>query len=156
MDQTILSPHGKRSEHQVIWGSLRWPKKSSKEMLTREILWQAYIWMKSWDSPNVEPFIIPFISARNIHHVSKFCDGPLFKPVFLIFSAICYYSAASTADSAYIIGGLHTSEVVAEFRNNEWKRLKDLSKARYGHGSLSVGEQTIIIGGGTYPSATWV
>ena len=93
MDQTILSPHWKTSEHQVI-------------------------------------------------------------PYFFMFSAICYYSAASTADAAYIIGGYYTSEVVAEFKNNEWSRLKDLSKARYGHGSLSVGEQTIIIGGGTYPSAT--
>ena len=54
-------------------GTLRWPKKSSKEMLTRK-----GICMKSWDGPKFESFSFSLISARNINHVSKSWDGPLF------------------------------------------------------------------------------
>ena len=46
-------------------GSLRWPKKSSKEMLTRE-----GICMLIWDGPKFEPFSFSLISARNISHMS--------------------------------------------------------------------------------------
>ena len=53
----------------------------------------------------------------------------------------------SASDAAYIIGGLYTQEIVAEFKNNEWRRRNDLYKGRRLHGSLSVGEETIIIGG---------
>ena len=57
------------------------------------------------------------------------------------------YSTASTSDAAYIIGGLYSQEIVAEFKDNKWRRLDDLYKGRRLHGSLSVGDQTIIIGG---------
>ena len=65
----------------------------------------------------------------------------------LFFSYIAYYSTASTSDAAYIIGGYHTKSVVAEFKDNQWRQLDNLNKGRHYHGSLSVGDQTIIIGG---------
>ena len=65
----------------------------------------------------------------------------------LVFSLIGYYSTASTSDAAYIIGGPYSRNVVAEFKENQWRRLDYLVKGRYYHGSLSVGDQTIIIGG---------
>ena len=65
------------------------------------------------------------------------------------FSYIALYSTASTPDAAYIIGGLYQKSIVAEFKDNQWNQLASLNKGRHGHGSLSVGDQTIIIGGYT-------
>ena len=39
--------------------------------------------------------------------------------------------------------------IVAEFKDDQWSQLASLNKGRYWHGSLSVGDQTIIIGGYT-------
>ena len=61
--------------------------------------------------------------------------------------SIYLYSTASTSDAAYIIGGYYTKRVVAEFKDNRWRQLGNLNKGRHRHGSLSVGDQTIIIGG---------
>ena len=71
------------------------------------------------------------------------------KKIILIFQFSCIrdYSTASTSDAAYIIGGYYTEGVVAEFKNDRWNQLASLNKGRSRHGSLSVGDQTIIIGG---------
>ena len=58
-----------------------------------------------------------------------------------------FYSTASTTDAAYIIGGYETRSIVAEFKDNRWRQLDNLNKGRDLHGSLSIGDQTIIIGG---------
>jgi len=60
---------------------------------------------------------------------------------------ISYYSTTHTSDAAYIIGGFKTKNVVAEFINGQWRRLKDLNKGRDSHGSINIGTKTIIIGG---------
>ena len=57
------------------------------------------------------------------------------------------YSSASTPDAAYIIGGYYTENVVAEFKDHQWSQFGNLNKGRHYHGSLTVGDQTIIIGG---------
>ena len=57
------------------------------------------------------------------------------------------YSVAETSSAAYIIGGYNTEEVVAEFKDFQWRRLADLNKGRTEHGSISIGHQTMIIGG---------
>ena len=67
--------------------------------------------------------------------------------VTIYISSIRYYSTASTSDAAYIIGGYSTKGIVAEFKDNQWRQLDNLNKGRSFHGSLSVGDQTIIIGG---------
>ena len=56
------------------------------------------------------------------------------------------YSTASTPDAAYILGG-SVRNMVAEFKDNQWRQIASLNKGRFIHGSLSVGDQTIIIGG---------
>ena len=62
-------------------------------------------------------------------------------------SRISQYSTANTPDAAYIIGGYYTQNLVAEFRNDQWTQLDDLNKGRFGHGSITVGTQTMIVGG---------
>ena len=64
-----------------------------------------------------------------------------------LFSGISHYSTANTPDAAYIIGGVQTLNLVAEFRNDQWAKLDDLNKGRAGHGSITVGTQTMIVGG---------
>jgi len=36
------------------------------------------------------------------------------------------YLAANTHDAAYIIGGLYTKNLVAEFRDDQWAQLDDI------------------------------
>ena len=65
----------------------------------------------------------------------------------MFFSYIAYYSTANTPDAAYIIGGMFTPNLVAEFRDDQWPQLDDLNKGRYRHGSITVGTQTMVVGG---------
>ena len=64
-----------------------------------------------------------------------------------LFRYIAFYSTAETADSAYVIGGQNTLDVVAQYNNDQWTRLPDLRKGRYGHGSIMVGDRLLVIGG---------
>ena len=64
-----------------------------------------------------------------------------------MFSRISYYSTANSPDAAYIIGGTYTQNLVAEFRDDKWTQLDDLNKRRYDHGSITIGDQTMIVGG---------
>ena len=62
------------------------------------------------------------------------------------------YSTAATDEVAYIIGGYHGSTyspTIAEFKNDLWRKLGNLTKGRRLHGSISVGHQTMIVGGST-------
>ena len=65
----------------------------------------------------------------------------------MFFSYIAYYSTANTPDAAYIIGGMFTPNLVAEFRDDQWTQLDDLNKGRFYHGSITVGTRTMIVGG---------
>ena len=64
-----------------------------------------------------------------------------------LFSRISQYSTANTPDAAYIIGGYFTRNLVAEFRNDQWTQLDNLNSGRRNHGSITVGTQTMIVGG---------
>ena len=66
-----------------------------------------------------------------------------------LFSRISEYSTAHSPDAAYIIGGIYTQNLVAEFKNDQWRQLDDLNKGRMRHGSITIGTQTMIVGGGT-------
>ena len=57
------------------------------------------------------------------------------------------YSTASTDDAAFIIGGFDVYATIAEFRNNQWRKLGSLNKGRRFHGSITVEQETMIIGG---------
>ena len=63
------------------------------------------------------------------------------------FSSIASYSTTHSPNATYIIGGTTTKNVVAEFKNDQWRQLDDLKKGRSGHGSITIGAQTMILGG---------
>ena len=65
---------------------------------------------------------------------------------------MCYYSTASTSNAAYFIGGLFSKEVIAEFKNNTWRQLGTLTKGRSDHGSISLGNEMMVIGGSSSDS----
>ena len=67
-----------------------------------------------------------------------------------MFSQISEYSTANSPDAAYIIGGWNTKNLVAEFRDDQWAQIDDLNKGRSGHGSITVGTRTMIVGGDYY------
>ena len=50
-------------------------------------------------------------------------------------------------DAVYIIGGDYTKDIVAEFKNDQWRRLANLNQGRREHGSITIEGQTMIIGG---------
>ena len=60
---------------------------------------------------------------------------------------IHWYSSAATEEAAYIIGGSSFSPTIAEFKNGQWRKLGDLTQGRQVHGSISIGRQTMIVGG---------
>ena len=64
-----------------------------------------------------------------------------------LFRRIAYYSTTHTTDAVYIIGGVDSENVIAEFKNDQWRQLDDLNTGRYRHGSISIGTETMIIGG---------
>ena len=72
----------------------------------------------------------------------------------MILSYVSYYSTAATDEAAYVIGGHQGSSdystTIAEFKNDQWRRLGDLTQGRYAHGSISIGHQTLIVGGKTW------
>ena len=57
------------------------------------------------------------------------------------------YSTTSTTDAAYFIGGKDTQEIIAEFKNGAWRQLGTLTKGRNKHGSISLNDETMVIGG---------
>ena len=64
-----------------------------------------------------------------------------------MFRCIAYYSTANSPEAAYIIGGGYTQNLVVEFRNDQWTQFDDLNKGRYYHGSITIGDRTMIVGG---------
>ena len=60
------------------------------------------------------------------------------------------YSTASTSEAAYVIGGRHTRNIIAEFRDGIWRQSGTLAKGRDYHGSIKLGNDIMVIGG--YPA----
>ena len=70
----------------------------------------------------------------------------------MTFRKIYYYSTAATDEVAYIIGGSDGPsyfQSIAEFKNDRWRKLSDLTQGRAGHGSISIGQRTMVVGGQT-------
>ena len=57
------------------------------------------------------------------------------------------YSTASTAQAAYIIGGQNTKAIIAEFKNDVWRQFGTLAQGRWYHGSITLGDETMVLGG---------
>ena len=66
---------------------------------------------------------------------------------------IAYYSTTQTTDAVYIIGGNLSKNLIAEFKNDQWTQLDDLNTERNRQGSISIGTQTMIIGGSSISSS---
>ena len=68
------------------------------------------------------------------------------------FSSIYGYSTAYTSDSVFIIGGSKMADQavnhVAQFKDNVWSQLGTLNYARQFHGSIMVGDNTVMVIGG--------
>ena len=69
-------------------------------------------------------------------------------------SQIFYYSVASTNEAAFVIGGSQQDgssylEFIAQFKDNTWSLYGNLQKRRSLHGSITSGDETMIIGGQT-------
>ena len=64
-------------------------------------------------------------------------------------SRIYRYSAASTPDAAYIIGGRYTQDIIAEFKDEKWRQLGKLQQGRQQHASISFDRDTMVVGGST-------
>ena len=43
--------------------------------------------------------------------------------------------------------------IIAQFKDNQWSKVGDLSQGRQYHGSISVGTETMVIGGYTSGSS---
>ena len=65
----------------------------------------------------------------------------------VVFSYIAFYSTASTSEAVYIIGGSETKDIIAEFKNNSWRQIGTLAKGRSSHGSITLNDETMVIGG---------
>merc|ERR1711990_267087 len=67
---------------------------------------------------------------------------------------IAYYSTTSTDESVLIIGGYTYGSpsiisIIAEYKNGSWTNIGNLAQARYGHGAITSGSITMVVGG--YP-----
>ena len=65
----------------------------------------------------------------------------------ILFRTIQEYSTVSTSEAAYIIGGPFTMEIIAEFKNDNWRQFGTLSNGRSKHGSIKMGDEFMVIGG---------
>ena len=63
------------------------------------------------------------------------------------FSRIIGYSTSHTSDAAYIIGGSYTQNVVAQYKDGQWRQCENLYRGRRYSGAITIGVQTMIIGG---------
>ena len=57
---------------------------------------------------------------------------------FFHLSRIYDYSTAHTSDAVYVIGGGYTPDIVAEYKDDQWRLLDNLNQGRRGHGSITV------------------
>ena len=76
----------------------------------------------------------------------KYCFNPL---CFIL--RISYYATSSTESSVYIIGGFTNSPynipIIAQYKNDEWYNVGNLKQTRHGHGAITSGSLTMVIGG---------
>ena len=109
--------------------------------------------------------LAPGTNIQKISSMSKFCHrnpkivtnikSPTSTDIYVayfrlsnkFYFSISHYSTTSTSSTAYIIGGFLSPNIIAQYKHGQWSKVGDLSTGRYGHGSITDGVQTIIIGG---------
>ena len=147
------------------------------EIILKQLLCQHVIIMILWHWPITvshhwppDLAIILTAMSKQKSTISKPIDGTTLliillarKYLFMISWFLIYsqtlrsqryiqYSVASTNQAAFFIGGRHgssPSSVIAKYENDEWFLYGNLKKRRRGHGSITSGTATIVIGGVT-------
>ena len=68
--------------------------------------------------------------------------------------SLSYYATASTAESVFVIGGYTRDSstglrtpIIAEYRDNQWFNVGNLNQSRHGHGAITAGSLTMVLGG---------
>ena len=70
-----------------------------------------------------------------------------------IYFRISYYATASTGQNVLIIGGYTYSSLyprtttIAEYKYGNWKNVGNLAQGRHGHGAITSGSVTMVVGG---------
>ena len=71
----------------------------------------------------------------------------------MILRGVHSYSAASTDEAAFIIGGYQGSgsygQGVIEYKDDTWRKVGYLKQGRYNHASISLDEFIMVVGGRT-------
>lgn len=70
-----------------------------------------------------------------------------FKTPRYTYSNIYHYSTAHTVDAVYILGGATTQNIIAEYKDDQWRHLGNLNHGRYHHGSITIQDKIMIVGG---------
>lgn len=75
----------------------------------------------------------------------------------IILRSIRSYSTTSTSEAAYIIGGMYTHEIIAQFKNCAWSRFGTFAKGRFAQRSISLENEVMVIGGysGRFETEIW-
>ena len=88
-----------------------------------------------------------------IHLVLATCKYRIkfsFNPLCFILR-ISHYATSSTKNSVYIIGGYingpTNTPIIAQYKNDEWHNVGNLKQTRHGHGAITYGSLTMVIGG---------
>ena len=80
--------------------------------------------------------------------------------IFISLWSLGYYATSSTEQSVYIIGGYINGQtqtpIIAEYKNDEWYNIENLKQARHGHGVITSGSLTMVIGGSIKGGQLWV
>ena len=91
--------------------------------------------------------IIPSVLCMSNYSNSFWTD-------YILLSRITYYATTSTEESVYIIGGwtddsltVGRTPIIAEYKNDEWYNAGSLKQSRHGHGAITSGSLTMVIGG---------
>ena len=96
------------------------------------------------DKINMLVIIISFLSPTCVIKVLLFTGFYIY-----ILSRIRFYSTIHTTDAVYTFGGdpVEVSNMVAEYKNDQWRRLPDLKNGRWFHASIKMGQAILIFGG---------
>ena len=84
-----------------------------------------------------------------------------FQVRLILFFRIGYYATTSTDESVYIIGGFtfdsstgYQTPIIAEYKNDQWYNVGSLKQSRNGHGAITSGSFTMVIGGSSPDSSS--
>ena len=80
--------------------------------------------------------------------LGQLCEFYFNFSVFSMKFSVSCYTTAATSESTFFFGGYGNNyHRVAKFTNNVWSEEGSMNSPRYGHGSITLGDQTMQISG---------